>query len=155
MLQQKNGARVILAEDKPRFGGSLLTSDVTIGNQSGEEWANSIVTELKEMPNVIVKNRAQIFGYYDHNMLVMSERINDHLPKSKKYSPKQRLWYIRSKEVVISSGSIERPLVFGNNDTPGVVLSSAAKEYLKVYGVLVGRNPLIFTNNDSAIRNCY
>ena len=146
----KNGARVILAEDKPRFGGSLLTSDVTIGNQNGEEWANSIVTELKEMPNVIVKNRAQIFGYYDHNMLVMSERINDHLPKSKKYSPKQRLWYIRSKEVVISSGSIERPLVFGNNDTPGVVLSSAAKEYLKVYGVLVGRNPLIFTNNDSA-----
>ena len=146
----KNGARVILAEDKPRFGGSLLTSDVTIGNQSGEEWANSIVTELKEMPNVTVKNRAQVFGYYDHNMLVMSERINDHLPKSKKYSPKQKLWYIRSKEVVISSGSIERPLVFGNNDTPGVILSSAAKEYLKVYGVLVGRNPLIFTNNDSA-----
>ena len=146
----KNGARVILAEDKPRFGGSLLTSEVTIGNQSGEEWANSIITELKEMPNVIVKNRAQIFGYYDHNMLVMSERINDHLPKSKKYSPKQKLWYIRSKEVVISSGSIERPLVFGNNDTPGVILSSAAKEYLKVYGVLVGRNPLIFTNNDSA-----
>ena len=146
----KNGARVILAEDKPRFGGSLLTSEVTIGNQSGKEWANSIITELKEMPNVIVKNRAQVFGYYDHNMLVMSERINDHLPKSKKYSPKQRLWYIRSKEVVISSGSIERPLVFGNNDTPGVVLSSAAKEYLKVYGVLVGRNPLIFTNNDSA-----
>jgi len=145
----KNGARVILAEDKPRFGGSLLTSDVTIGNQSGKEWANSIITELKEMPNVIIKNRAQVFGYYDHNMLVMSERINDHLPKSKKYSPKQRLWYIRAKEVVISSGSIERPLVFGNNDTPGVVLSSAAKEYLKVYGVLVGRNPLIFTNNDS------
>jgi len=146
----KNGARVILAEDKPRFGGSLLTSEVTIGNQSGKEWANSIITELKEMPNVIVKNRAQVFGYYDHNMLVMSERINDHLPKSKKYSPKQRLWYIRAKEVVISSGSIERPLVFGNNDTPGVILSSAAKEYLKVYGVLVGRNPLIFTNNDSA-----
>ena len=146
----KNGARVILAEDKPRFGGSLLTSDVNIGNQSGKEWADNIITELKEMPNVIVKNRAQIFGYYDHNMLVMSERMNDHLPKSKKYSPKQRLWYIRAKEVVISSGSIERPLVFGNNDTPGVVLSSAAKEYLKVYGVLVGKKPLIFTNNDSA-----
>jgi len=83
-------------------------------------------------------------------MLVMAERINDHLPKSKKFSPKQRLWYIRAKEVVISSGSIERPLIFGNNDTPGVVLSSAAKEYLKVYGVLVGKKPLIFTNNDSA-----
>ena len=102
------------------------------------------------MPNVIVKNRSQVFGYYDHNMLVMSERVTDHLPYSKKFSPKQRLWYIRAKEVIISSGSIERPIVFGNNDTPGVVLASAAKEYLKVYGVLVGKKPLIFTNNDSA-----
>ena len=82
-------------------------------------------------------------------MLVMSEKVSDHLPKTKKHHPKQRLWYIRAKEVLISSGSIERPIVFGNNDTPGVMLSSAAKEYLKVYGVLVGRNPLIFTNNDS------
>ena len=145
----KNGARVILAEDKPRFGGTLLTSDVNIGNQSGEDWANSIISELKEMPNVIVKNRSQVFGYYDHNMLVMSEKVSDHLPKTKKYHPKQRLWYIRAKEVLISSGSIERPIVFGNNDTPGVMLSSAAKEYLKVYGVLVGKKPLIFTNNDS------
>jgi sarcosine oxidase subunit alpha len=145
----KNGARVILAEDKPRFGGTLLTNEVNIGNQTGKEWAESIITELKEMPNVVVKNRSQVFGYYDHNMLVMSERISDHLPKTKKYSPKERLWYIRAKEVVISSGSIERPIVFGNNDTPGVILSSAAKEYLKVYGVLVGKKPLIFTNNDS------
>jgi len=145
----KNGARVILAEDKPRFGGTLLTSEVNIGNQTGKEWAENIIAELKEMPNVTVKNRSQVFGYYDHNMLVMSERISDHLPKTKKYSPKERLWYIRAKEVVISSGSIERPIVFGNNDTPGVMLSSAAKEYLKVYGVLVGKKPLIFTNNDS------
>ncbi len=145
----QNGAKVILAEDKSRFGGSLLTSDVTIGNQSGQEWAEKIISELKSMPNVVVKNRSQVFGYYDHNMLVMSERISDHLPKTEKYSPKQRLWYIRAKEVIISSGSIERPLVFGNNDTPGVMLSSAAKEYLKVYGVLVGKKPLIFTNNDS------
>jgi len=146
----KNGASVILAEEKPRFGGSLLTSEVNIGNQSGKDWAEKIIAELKEMPNVTVKNRSQVFGYYDHNMLVMSEKVSDHLPKTKKFSPKQRLWYIRAKEVLISSGSIERPIVFGNNDTPGVVLASAAKEYLKVYGVLVGKKPLIFTNNDSA-----
>ena len=146
----KNGARVILAEDKARFGGSLLTSEVSIGNQSGKDWSEKIIAELKEMSNVIVKNRSQVFGYYDHNMLVMSERISDHLPRTKKYTPKQRLWYIRAIEVVISSGAIERPIVFGNNDTPGVVLASAAREYLKVYGVLVGKKPLIFTNNDSA-----
>ena len=145
----KNGAKVIIAEDKSRFGGSLLTDDVTIDNLSGKDWADKIITELKEMPNVIVKNRSQVFGYYDHNMTVMFERTGDHLKNKPKYTPRQRLWYIRAKEVLLTTGSIERPIVFGNNDTPGVFLSAAAKEYIKVYGVLVGKKPLIFTNNDS------
>ena len=145
----KNGAKVILAEDKPRFGGSLLTDEVTIDNLSGKAWTDKIITELKEMPNVIVKNRSQVFGYYDHNMTVMIEKTGDHLKDKPKYVPRQRLWYIRAKEVILSTGSIERPIVFGNNDTPGVFLSAAAKEYIKVYGVLVGKKPLVFTNNDS------
>ncbi len=146
----KSGAKVILAEDKHRFGGSLLMDDVSIDNLSGKDWADKIISELREMPNVIVKNRSQVFGYYDHNMLVMFERTGDHLEKKSEFTPRQRLWYIRCKEVILSTGSIERPIVFGNNDTPGVMLSSGAKEYMKVYGVLVGRKPIIFTNNDSA-----
>ncbi|MDC2974100.1 sarcosine oxidase subunit alpha family protein [Candidatus Pelagibacter sp.] len=146
----KNGPKVILAEDKPRFGGTLLTDDVSIDNLSGKDWAEKIITELKSMPNVTVKNRSQVFGYYDHNMLVMFERVSDHLEKKSKFTPRQRLWYIRAKETILSTGSIERPIVFGNNDTPGIFLSAAAKEYMKVYGVLVGKKPLIFTNNDSA-----
>ncbi len=146
----KNGAKVILAEDKPRFGGTLLTDDVSIDNLSGKDWAEKIISELKSMPNVTVKNRSQVFGYYDHNMLVMFERVSDHLEKKSKFTPRQRLWYIRAKETILSTGSIERPIVFGNNDTPGIFLSAAAKEYMKVYGVLVGKKPLIFTNNDSA-----
>ena len=146
----KNGARVILAEDKSRFGGSLLVDEVTIGNKKGKEWADEAISQLKSMPNVIVKNRSQVFGYYDHNMMVMFERTRDHIENPNKFTPRQKLWYIRAKEIIISAGSIERPLIFGNNDRPGILLSSAAKEYLKVYGVLVGRKPIIFTNNDSA-----
>ena len=146
----KSGARVILVEDKPMFGGSLLTDDVTIDNLSGKEWANKIISELESMPNVITRKRSQVFGYYDHNMVAMFERTGDHLNNKSKYTPRQRLWYIRAKEVILSTGSIERPIVFGNNDTPGIFLSSGAKEYLKLYGVLVGKKPLIFTNNDSA-----
>ena len=145
----KNGAKVILAEDKPRFGGSLLTDEVTIGNKKGKEWVDETILQLQSMSNVIVKNRSQVFGYYDHNMLVMLERTKDHIEKPSKFTPRQKLWYIRAKEVIISTGSIERPLVFGNNDRPGIMLSSAAKEYMKVYGVLVGKKPIIFTNNDS------
>ena len=146
----KNGARVIIAEDKFRFGGSLLTDEVTVGNKKGKDWADETIEQLKIMPNVVVKNRSQVFGYYDHNMMVMFERTKDHLKFPNKYTPRQRLWYIRAKEVVASTGSIERPLVFGNNDRPGIMLASAAKEYLRVYGVLVGKKPIIFTNNDSA-----
>ena len=145
----KNGAKVILAEDKPRFGGSLLTDEVIIGNKKGKDWADETIVQLKSMPNVIVKKRSQVFGYYDHNMMVMFERTKDHIENPTEFTPRQRLWYIRAKEVIISTGSIERPLVFGNNDRPGIMLASAAKEYMKVYGVIVGKNPIIFTNNDS------
>ena len=151
----KNGAKVILAEDKPRYGGTLLTDDVSIDNMSGKDWSEKIISELKTMPNVTLKNRSQVFGYYDHNMMVMFERVGDHLSNKSKFTPRQRLWYIRAKETILSTGSIERPIVFGNNDTPGVVLSSAAKEYMKVYGVLVGRKPIIFTNNDSAYETAF
>ena len=146
----KNGASVILAEDKARFGGSLLTDNVTIGNKNGDEWVEDSITELKSMPNVIVKKRSQVFGYYDHNMLVMFERCKDHLNDPEAYTPRQRLWYIRAKHVLISTGSIERPLIFANNDRPGIMLATSAREYLKVYGVLPGKNPIIFTNNDTA-----
>jgi len=82
--------------------------------------------------------------------MVMLERTKDHIVNPTEFTPRQRLWYIRAKEVIVSTGSIERPLVFGNNDRPGIMLASAAKEYMKVYGVLVGKKPIIFTNNDSA-----
>ena len=146
----KNGARVILAEDKPRFGGSLLTDNVTIGNKSGDEWVEEAIAELKSMPNVIIRKRSQVFGYYDHNMLVMFERCKDHLDNPEAFTPRQRLWYIRAKQVILSTGSIERPLVFANNDRPGIMLASSAREYLKIYGVLAGKKPIIFTNNDTA-----
>ena len=145
----KNGAKIILTEDKPRFGGTLLTDEVTIGNKKGKEWVDETISTLKLMPNVTLRNRAHDCGYYDHNMMVMLERTKDHIYKPRKFTPRQRLWYIRAKEVIISTGSIERPLVFGNNDRPGIMLASAAKEYMKVYGVLVGKKPIIFTNNDS------
>ena len=105
----KNGARVILAEDKARFGGSLLTDNVTIGNKNGDEWVEEAIADLKSMPNVIIRKRSQVFGYYDHNMLVMFERCKDHIENPEAFTPRQRLWYIRAKQVIISTGSIERP----------------------------------------------
>ena len=63
---------------------------------------------------------------------------------------RQRLWKIRAKKVIIASGSIERPLIFSNNDRPGIILSSSIKKYIDYYGVKTGENISLFTNNDSA-----
>ena len=57
---------------------------------------------------------------------------------------------IRSKKVIIATGSIERPLIFDNNDRPGILLASAIKKYADLYGVACGENIILLTNNDSA-----
>ena len=50
--------------------------------------------------------------------------------------------------MIIATGSIERPIVFDGNDTPGIMLANAALRYANRYGVAVGKNIAIFTNND-------
>ena len=62
---------------------------------------------------------------------------------------RQRLLKIRAKKVITATGSIERPLIFDNNDRPGILLSSAIKKYADLFGVACGEKNILFTNNDS------
>ena len=52
--------------------------------------------------------------------------------------------------MVLASGAIERPIVFANNDLPGIMLASAAARYAREYAVCCGRRAVVFCNNDSA-----
>ena len=65
---------------------------------------------------------------------------------------RERLWRVRARQVVLAQGGFERPLVFCNNDRPGVMQASAVSTYIKRYAVLPGRRAVVFTNNDSAYR---
>ena len=76
--------------------------------------------------------------------------IRDRTISERKNKIRQRLWKIRAKKVILASGSIERPLIFNNNDRPGIILSSSIKKYIDYYGVKTGKNVSLFTNNDSA-----
>ncbi|HZP13015.1 MAG TPA: 2Fe-2S iron-sulfur cluster-binding protein [Nevskiaceae bacterium] len=96
----------------------------------------------KALEGVCVLDRCTAFGYYDHDYVVAVQRLSD-------ASVRQRLWHFRAKEVVLATGAVERPLVFPNNDRPGVMLASAAQEYLQRYAVLPGRRAVLATNNDS------
>jgi len=144
------GARVLLADENPRLGGALPGGDALIEGLPGVQWAASLADQLDALDNVRVLRRATVFGYYDQNLLAIAERVAEHLARPAKDQPRQRLWWVRAKQVILATGAIERPLVFADNDRPGVMLASAVARYARAYGVRCGRRAAIFANNDLA-----
>ena len=146
----QSGARVILCDENADFGGMLRGRRDTIRGKSGPEWVADTVAQLAAMENVRLLRRTTAAGYYDHNLIVLDERVADHKATPENHEPRHRIWHVRAKEVVLATGSIERPLVFADNDRPGVMLTSAAQAYANAHGALAGRRAVIFTNNASA-----
>ena len=147
----KSGARVLVADEQFEVGGSLLGDRARIDDQPGVSWAQGVAAELAAMDNVRLLTRTTVFAYFDHNYLGLVERVHDHLaPGSMPGRARHRLWKVRAKQVVIAAGAHERPLVFRNNDLPGVMLAGAVRTYLNRFAVRAGDRVVVFTNNDSA-----
>ena len=146
------GARVVIVDEQSCLGGSLMGQGAEIDGVSGIDWVESVRRKLSEADNVRVLTRTTAFGYYDQNLVALNERCADHFAEPAPYQPRQRLWWVRAKQVVLATGAIERPLVFGGNDLPGVMLASAVREYARRYAVRCGRRAVVFTNNDDAYR---
>ncbi|MCK8779030.1 sarcosine oxidase subunit alpha [Rhizobium sp. NTR19] len=145
------GASVILVDEQPEVGGALHADNATIiDGQNGYDWAQATAAKLKAMPNVTVLTRTTVFGYYNHGFLGLAERVTDHLARPHKDLPRERLWQVRAKRVILATGSIERHMVFANNDRPGIMLASAARTFLNHHGVAVGRRVGVYTAHDSA-----
>lgn len=144
------GARVIVADEQNELGGHLLSSNVSLDGKPASNWLHQTLTALAGMDNVTVLPRSTVFGYYDHNFLAIAERCTDHLKEPDRQGARQRLWRVRAKQVVLAQGAFERPLVFCNNDRPGVMMASAVSTYLHRYAVCPGQRVVVFTNNDSA-----
>ncbi|MDP3897186.1 MAG: sarcosine oxidase subunit alpha family protein, partial [Mesorhizobium sp.] len=147
----ETGASVMLCDEQAGLGGALrYESGSTIDEQPGFDWAQGAAGQLAGMPNVRVLTRTTAFGYYAQNLVGLVERVSEHLSAPEADMPRERLWQVRAKRVVIATGAIERHMVFDGNDRPGVMLASAARIFLNQYGVAVGRNVGIYTANDSA-----
>jgi len=150
------GERVLLCEQEPRLGGSLLWDRCRIEDQellgaAAARWIDEKLKLLQGRESVQIKTRTTALGYFDHNALTLVERVCDHLgAAAPPQRPRQRLWQVRARRVVLATGALERPLVFPGNDRPGVMLAAAVRRYLAEYGVCAGRRALVFTNNDSA-----
>ncbi|MER1997401.1 MAG: sarcosine oxidase subunit alpha family protein [Arthrobacter sp.] len=150
----KSGARVILMDEQPEAGGSLLTeTDETIDGLPALEWISKTAAFLAECEEVTYLPRTTAFGSYDANFIVAVQRRTDHLGgEAGAGVSRERIWHVRAAQVVLATGAHERPLVFANNDRPGIMLASAVRSYLNRYAVLAGNSIAVATNNDSVYR---
>ena len=145
------GARVILCDEQNELGGTLLGRRERVDDKPATRWVAEVVAELEGMDEVTLLPRGTAFGYYDHNFVGIlvreADHLGEHLPAG---TIRQRLWRVRARRVVLAQGAIERPLVFGNNDRPGIMLASAVSTYINRFAVRPGNKAVLFTNNDSA-----
>ena len=148
----RSGARTLIADEQREFGGSLLGRTPAVDGGSGADWVQDAIAELSSCPNATLLPRATVSGYYDHNFFTILERRTDHLPAVDATGARQRLHRVRARQAVLATGAIERPLVFANNDLPGVMLASSVSTYLHRYAVAPGDKLVLFTTNDNAYR---
>ena len=148
----RTGARVVLCDDDFRLGGRLLAESFAIADRNAADWAAHIAGELAALPDVRVMPRTTVVGAYDGGTFSALKRVNDHVAEPPEHEPRQRLWRIFAKRCVVAAGAIERPLVFGNNDRPGVMLAGAVRTYLNRYAVAPGRRAVVFAAGDETAR---
>ncbi|MDA9177562.1 sarcosine oxidase subunit alpha family protein [Candidatus Pelagibacter sp.] len=150
----KNGLKTLLVDEKPNLGGSEIYQNseyFKINNQTSGSWLEKEINEIKKIENLEIKTRTSVAAFHGYNFLLARENLTDHLPiEQRKNRTRHKLLKIRAKKVISATGSIERPLVFNNNDRPGILLSSAIKKYTDLFGVACGEKIVLLTNNDSA-----
>ena len=150
----KNGLKTLLVDEKPNLGGSTIyqnSEHFKINNQNSGSWLEKEINEIKKIDNLDIRIRTSVAAFHGYNFLLARENLTDHLPiEQRKNKTRQKLLKIRAKKVITATGSLERPLIFDNNDRPGILLSSAIKRYADLFGVACGEKNIFLTNNDSA-----
>jgi sarcosine oxidase subunit alpha len=148
----ESGARVMLCDEQAEFGGSLLAADdASIDGTPAQAWLADTLAVLARR-DVALLPRTTAFGYFPHNMIGLAERVTDHLSGPAPNQPRERLWSVRAKEVVIAAGALERPMVFPGNDRPGIMLADAARSYAARYAARPGSRAVVLTAHDGAYR---
>jgi sarcosine oxidase subunit alpha len=131
------GARVLLISSAPMLGGTLAWADAQV--------IAPLASKVRDS-RVQVLTRTTAFGLYDHNLVCARE----FLASPATGAVRERLWKIRAGTVIAATGAFERPVVFPDNDRPGVMLAGAADKYAQAYGVACGRRAVIAANCDRA-----
>ncbi|WP_372803195.1 2Fe-2S iron-sulfur cluster-binding protein [Paracoccus seriniphilus] len=140
---QGSGREVVLVDHAPVAGGALRWEDARIDGQDGMAWADKVVADCRADGGKVLLNTF-VTGAYEGNFFTLIESFVDGAGLRA-----ERIWKLRARQVVMATGSVDRPLVCQNNDRPGVLLSASVRQFIGEYGVAPGKRLAVFTNNDS------
>jgi sarcosine oxidase subunit alpha len=130
----EEGHRVVLVDDNPILGGALNYTRYDARGARGGKEREALVARLAALPTVRVLTGASCEGLFADNWLAI---VQD-----------RRLYKLRASRVVLATGAIEQPIIFRNNDLPGIMYGSAAQRLLRLYGVRPGTRAVVLTAND-------
>ena len=130
----KAGADVLLVDDNDLTGGSLNYARFDREGSLGRLRRDQLLASLQDAPNMRVLNRAVTSGWFADNWLAIFSDA--------------RLYKVRAQQVIFAVGSVEQPIVFRNNDLPGIMQGSAAQRLIRLYGVKPGSTAVVLTGND-------
>ena len=145
----RRGEDVLVAEQDTELGGSLLHDPMEIECGSSDEWLAAAIAELNGMDNVRLMTDATVAGCYDHNLLT----VHDRSAAYRGGGSVETFWKVRAGHIVLATGAIEQPMLFGNNDLPGIMLAGAVRKYAGRYAVNCGRRVVGVLNNDFGWRS--
>ncbi len=142
---------VLLIDFDDQLGGILNNSNkvLSVNNQTPMDWISETVKEIENSKNIkILKNTlVTTYNYINHLIAVEDKFVGSRPLKDKVNST---LHKIRTDQVILCNGHIERFLSFQNNDLPGIMLCSSFEKYMCRYGVIPSKETVIFSNNSNS-----
>jgi sarcosine oxidase, subunit alpha len=133
----RSGRQVLLLEGAVQVGGWVVAQPGRAENEANE-LLQSLITS-----GVEVLTRCTGFGIYDHGLVGAVQSVNHH-------GLRERILKIRARQIIVATGAFERPMLFPDNDRPGVMLAGAVQQYAHRYGVACGKRVVVAAACDTA-----
>lgn len=138
-----NGLRVVLLEARPWLGGCFdYRVDAYDQEKALYQRARQLAQQVEATANIRVFKHAAVVGVYSNNLITAFQVGGE------SDSFDQRYLEIRAESVVVATGCIERPLLFENNERPGVMQVGCAHRLARTYGLLPGSQAVFSIGHD-------
>jgi sarcosine oxidase, subunit alpha len=124
------GVGVLIIDRDPELGGALNYARFDIEGETAKSTLGELAERARGHGNITLLLGATCNGWYGDNYLPVLQG--------------DTLFKVRAKELILATGSQEQPLVFRNNDLPGIMFSSAAQRLMRLYAVRPGKTAVVF-----------